>query len=130
MHSIGAVFAANCYAPQKYIKGWSWEIFWMTQAVWCWFLWPIIGAALTIPNLMAVLIEAPKSPMLFSFLLGLIYGVGGIAFNVSIRYIGFALTYAIAVGLSGVLGTLIPPLVRGQFGTILSKTGSATVVKI
>ena len=50
LHSVGAVFAANCYAPQKYIKRWSWEIFWMAQAVWCWFLWPIIGAALTIES--------------------------------------------------------------------------------
>lgn len=80
----------------------------MTQAVWCWFLWPIIGAALTIPDLKDVLVEAPKLPMLFSFLLGLAYGIGGIAFNISIRYIGFALTYAIAVGLSAILGTLAP----------------------
>ena len=128
MHSIGSVFAANCYAPQKYIKRWSWEVFWMTQAVWCWLLWPIIGAALTIPHLMAVLMEAPKSPMLFSFLLGLAYGVGGIAFNLSIRYIGFALTYAIAIGLSAILGTLVPPLVRGQFTKILAKPGAGVVM--
>jgi L-rhamnose-H+ transport protein len=122
------MFAANCYAPQKYIKHWSWEIFWMTQAAWCWFIWPIIGAALTIPNLLGVLTDAPKFPMLFSFLLGIVYGVGGTAFNISIRYIGFSLTYAIAVGLSGILGTLIPPLVRGQFGYILSKAGAEYVM--
>ena len=34
-HSAGAFLAANCYAPQKYIRRWSWEIFWMTQAAWC-----------------------------------------------------------------------------------------------
>ena len=43
-HSAGAMLAANCYAPQKYIRRWSWEIFWMIQAAWCWLLWPIIGA--------------------------------------------------------------------------------------
>ena len=51
--------------------------------------------------------------MLHSFLLGAAYGIGGTAFGISIRYIGFSLTYAIAVGLSSVLGTLIPPLVKG-----------------
>jgi L-rhamnose-H+ transport protein len=127
-HSIGAMFAANCYAPQKYIKGWSWETFWVSQAVWCWFLWPIIGAFLTIPNLIGVLSDAPKGPMLFSFLLGLLYGIGGMAFNVSIRYIGFSLTYAISIGLSSVLGTLVPPIVRGEMGILLSKSGSGYII--
>lgn len=126
-HGVGAFFAANCYAPQKYIKRWSWEIFWMVQAAFCWFLWPIIGAWLTIPDLGAVLAEAPKDRMLWSFLMGVAYGVGGTAFNVSIRYIGFSLTYSIAVGLSSVLGTLVPPLVRGQFGDIAAKVGSGWV---
>jgi len=124
-HTVGAGFAANCYSPQKYVKRWSWEIYWLAQASWCWLLWPIIGALLTIPHLSQVLAEAPKDRMLLSFLFGVAYGVGGMAFNVSIRYIGFALTYSIAVGLSSILGTLVPPLVHGQFHEILSRTGSS-----
>ena len=127
-HAVGALLAANCYAPQKYIKGWAWEIFWMTQAAWCWLLWPIIGAFLTIPNLLLVLTSAPPERMLFAFLMGVAYGVGGTAFNISIRYIGFALTYSIAVGLSSILGTLVPPLVRGQVATILHRPGSPWVL--
>jgi L-rhamnose-H+ transport protein len=127
-HATGAVLAANCYAPQKYIRKWPWEIFWMTQAAWCWLLWPIIGALATIPHLATVLAEAPTDRMLFAFLMGVAYGVGGTAFNISIRYIGFALTYTIAVGLSSVLGTLIPPLVRGEFAGILHRAGSVWVL--
>ncbi len=128
LHSVGAACAANCYTPQKFIKHWSWEIFWLVQAAWCWLLWPIIGVVLTIPNFVLVLAEAPKLPMLISFLMGIAYGVGGTAFNISIRYIGFSLTYAIAVGLSSVLGTIIPPLVRGQLGLILAKPGAGFIV--
>lgn len=127
-HAVGAMFAANCYAPQKYIRRWSWETFWMTQAAWCWLIWPIVGAVCTIPHLGRVLAEAPKEAMLSSFLLGLVYGVGGTAFNVSIRYIGFALTYAIAIGLSSVLGTLVPLLLRGQLGETLAKPGAGWVM--
>ena len=127
-HSVGAMFAANCYAPQKYLKGWSWETFWIAQADWCWFLWHIIGAAITIPNLFTVLSTAPTSPMFLSFLLGMFYGIGGTAFNISIRYIGFSLTYSISIGLSTVIGTLIPPLVRGDLMQILSKPGSEFIV--
>jgi L-rhamnose-H+ transport protein len=127
-HSIGAFFSANCYAPQKYIRRWSWEIFWMVQAAWCWFLWPIIGTICTIPHLWQVLAEAPRSAMLYAFLAGLAYGVGGTAFNISIRYIGFSLTYAVAVGLSAVLGTLVPPLIEGRIRSILQLPGAEWVV--
>ncbi len=127
-HAVGAFLAANCYAPQKYLRRWSWEIFWMTQAAWCWLLWPIIGAIATIPHLSQVLIESPKLPMLYCCLIGIAYGVGGTAFNLSIRYIGFALTYAIAVGLSSVLGTLVTPLLQGKLGQILSKPGGGWVM--
>jgi L-rhamnose-H+ transport protein len=128
LHSAGALLSANCYAPQKGLRRWSWETFWITQAAWCWLLWPILGAMATIPNLWQVLVEAPKLPMLYSFLMSLAYGVGGTAFNISIRYIGFSLTYSIAVGLSSVLGTMVPPLVRGQLGEILSRQGSGVVL--
>ena len=128
MHAIGATFAATCYTPEKRVKGWSWQTYWITQASFCWFLLPIIGAALTIPQLATVLREAPKDAMLHSFLLGAAYGIGGTAFGISIRHIGFSLTYAVAVGLSSVLGTLIPPLVKGTLLTILNRPGAEWIV--
>ena len=128
LHGIGALFAATCYTPQKRIKGWSWQTYWLTQASFCWFLLPIIGAFLTIPDLIQVLREAPHEAMLKSFLLGAAYGIGGTAFGIAIRYIGFSLTYAIAVGLSSVLGTLIPPLVNGSLGDVMHKPGAQWVI--
>jgi len=128
LHAVGAFFAATCYTPQKRVKRWSWQTYWLTQASFCWFLLPIVGAALTIPSLAAVLHEAPRDAMLKSFLLGAAYGVGGTAFNVSLRYIGFSLTYAIAVGLSSVLGTLVPPLLNGTLLLTLSKPGADWVL--
>ena len=128
LHAIGAFFASICYTPQKRVNGWSWQSYWLVQASFCWFLLPLLGAWLTIPELGAVLREAPRSAMLTSFLLGAVYGIGGTAFGISIRYIGFSLTYAIAIGLSTVLGTLIPPLVKGTLGTILSQPGAGWIV--
>jgi L-rhamnose-H+ transport protein len=128
MHAVGATFAATCYTPEKRVRGWSWQTYWITQASFCWFLLPLLGAALTIPQLGAVLREAPKPAMLHSFLLGAAYGIGGTAFGISIRYIGFSLTYAIAVGLSSVLGTLIPPLVKGTLLATLHGPGAEWIV--
>jgi len=128
LHAVGATFAATCYTPEKRVKGWSWQTYWLTQAFFCWFLLPVLGAWLTIPQLGAVLAEAPKPAMTQAFLLGAAYGVGGTAFGISIRHIGFSLTYAIAVGLSSVLGTLIPPLCKGTLGATLSKPGAEWIV--
>ena len=127
-HGIGAVSAATCYTPQKQVKRWSWQTYWLTQAAFCWFLLPLAGAFLTIPDLWLVLTEAPRGAMLSSFLLGAAYGIGGTAFGISIRHIGFSLTYAIAVGLSSVLGTLLPPLVKGTLGATLHQPGASWIV--
>ena len=127
-HSIGAFLSANCYTPQKYIRRWSWEIFWMVQAAWCWLLWPILGEICTIPDLGGVLAGSPKLPMLVCFAMGMAYGVGGTAFNISIRYIGFSLTYSIAVGLSALTKTVVMPLVNGNMGEILAANGADWIV--
>ena len=68
--------------------------------------------------------QAPASAMQKSFFLGMAYGIGGTAFGIAIRYVGFSLTYAIAVGISCVLGTLLPPLVHGTLGDVLKSNGA------
>ena len=123
-HAIGASSAALCYTPQKKVVKWSWQTYWLAQAFVCWFLLPLVIAWLTIPELGQVLNEAPKDVMLKTFALGAAYGIGGTAFGIAIRYVGFSLTYAISVGISCVLGTLLPPLVRGELGKVLEGTGA------
>jgi len=128
LHAIGASCASLCYLPQKKATNWSWQTYWLAQAVVCWLLLPFIGAWLTIPHLGTVLSEAPKSAMINAFLLGLAYGVGGTAFGMAIRYVGYSLTYAIAVGISCVLGTLLPPIVSGKLMDILHSNGSGLII--
>jgi L-rhamnose-H+ transport protein len=104
-HAIGALSAAVCYVPQKKTRGWSWQSFWITQAAFCWFLLPILGAFLTVPNYLSVVREVDSAVLLRTFLLGAAYGIGGTAFGVAIRYVGFSITYAMAIGVSMVFGT-------------------------
>lgn len=104
-HAIGAMSAAFCYTPQKRVKGWSWQSFWLTQAAFCWFILPVIGAFLTVPGFLQAVHEVPNAVIMRTFLLGALYGVGGTAFGVAIRYVGFSITYAMAIGVSMVFGT-------------------------
>ena len=105
-HAIGSASSSSCYTPQKKTQQWSWEVYWVSQACFAWLILPILGAFLTIPNYLDVVASVPSSVMLKSFGLGALYGVGGLTFGLGIRYIGFSLNYAIAIGLSAALGTL------------------------
>lgn len=120
-HAVGAAAAACCYVPQKRVRGWSWQSYWLTQAAFCWLLLPIIGAFLTVPDFWEVVKAAPRSAMLNSFLLGAAYGIGGTAFGVAIRYVGFSITYAAAIGISTVVGTTYA-IAKG--GTSLAEAGA------
>jgi L-rhamnose-H+ transport protein len=33
LHAVGATFAATCYTPEKRVRGWSWQSYWLTQAL-------------------------------------------------------------------------------------------------
>lgn len=108
LHSIGAFSSSSCYTPQKQTKLWAWEVYWIAQATCAWLVLPILVAFLTIPNYVEVLRSTESLVMGKSFSLGVLYGVGGLSFGLGIRYIGFSLNYAIAIGISAGLGTLLP----------------------
>jgi L-rhamnose-H+ transport protein len=126
--SIGGCSSALCYTPQKRTRCWSWQTYWLAQALVCWFILPWFCAWLTTPQLMAVLAEAPLRVIVHTTLLGALFGVGGTAFGIAIRYIGFSLTYAIAIGISCVLGTLFTPLVSGQLAALFDRRGTGWVL--
>lgn len=114
--------------PQRGTRRWSWQTYWLMQAAVCWLILPVVVALITIPQLGQVLREAPAGAMRNAFVLGALYGIGGTAFGMAIRYVGFSLTYAISVGISCVLGTLLPPLYEGRLGGILSGNGGNVII--
>lgn len=127
-HAGGASCASVCYTPQKSAAQWSWQTYWLAQAVVCWLILPVVVAGITIPHLIEVLMEAPATAMYSSFILGAAYGIGGTAFGLAIRSVGFSLTYAISVGISCVLGTLLPPLVHGELASAFGRVGAGWLI--
>jgi len=53
---------------------------------------------------------------------------GGTAFGMAIRHVGISLTYAIAVGISCVLGTLVPPMVNGSIKALMHNPGISQII--
>lgn len=128
LHAVGAISASSCYTPQTKIKNWSWGTFWLVQALFAWILMPILLGWITVPGFFRNLQQAPSDVVLGAFLLGAIYGFGGMSFGLSIKHIGYSLTYTISIGISAVLGTLTPLLVYGGLTDYFTRPGSAIII--
>ncbi len=128
LHALGGIAAASCYISQKGASKWSFQSYWVIVSLTAWFLMPLIVSAITVPELMLVLQETPRDMALKVFLLGAAYGFGGMAFGVAIRHIGFSLTYAIAIGISAVFGTVVPAVLGGTLVSQFQKPGGLVVL--
>lgn len=114
LHALGGICASGCYLPFHRTKNWSWVSFWLVQAFFAWILVPLILGIATVPDFFSVLAAAPPGVALGAFLLGGLYGFGGMSFGLATRSIGYSLTYTISIGISAVLGTLIPLMLEGN----------------
>jgi len=128
LHALGGISASTCYLPSNGTKKWSWGTFWLVQAVFAWFIMPLIIGWITVPDFFQILSGAPRKPLITAFLLGAVYGFGGMSFGLSIKYIGYSLTYTIAIGLSAVIGTIIPLLVFGGLESHFTRPGGMIVL--
>jgi len=116
LHAIGGFAAGSFYAPLKQVRRWAWESFWLVMGLAAWLAAPWIVAWLTTPHLLDVLAESPWKAWRLCILFGLLWGMGNLTFGLSVRYLGMALGYAVALGFCMTFGTLIPPVYSGLFG--------------
>jgi L-rhamnose-H+ transport protein len=114
--AIGSVGQASSYVPIKKVKEWSWESFWLVQGTFAWLVFPIIGALFAVPaglTLVEVL-SAGGSDAGKAIGFGILWGVGGLTFGLSMRYLGVALGQSLALGTCAAFGTLLPALFAGR----------------
>jgi len=107
-HFIGGFASGSFYMPYKKVKGWSWESFWIVGGLFSWLIVPPIAAYLTIPGFADIISHAPASVLGSTFLMGLLWGIGGLTYGLGVRYLGVSLGSSIILGLCSVFGALIP----------------------
>jgi L-rhamnose-H+ transport protein len=115
--AVGSFGQASSYVPIKKVKNWAWECFWLTQGVFAWLLFPLSGALLAVPDgytLWGIIGMAGNSAVLKTIGFGVLWGIGGLTFGLSMRYLGVAMGQSIALGTCSAFGTLIPALIAGQ----------------
>ena len=58
----------------------------------------------------------------------MLWGVGGLTFGLTLRYLGIGLGYCLVLGISAVLGTLVPPLFSGELFNIVKTTSGQVLL--
>ena len=127
--AIGAFCQSSCYVPINKIKDWSWESYWIIQGVFAWLVLPFLGAILAVPageSLFGLFASAPSSSLWMTILFGVLWGVGGLTFGLSMRYLGVALGQSIALGTCAGLGTIMGPVLLNIFFPELDALKSLT----
>ena len=122
LHALGGLAAGSFYIPFKKVRDWAWESYWLVNGISAWILMPWLITYVTVPNLVEVLRGAPAGSSAACYLFGILWGVGGLTFGLTMRYLGMSLGYALALGNTAAIGTIIPPLYLGTFGILVSKT--------
>lgn len=130
--AAGAFCQSSSYVPINRIRSWSWESYWLVQGVFAWLVFPLLGALLAVPHggsLIGLYASFPKESLL-TILFGMLWGVGGLTFGLSMRYLGVALGQSIALGTCAGLGTILTPLFLGRPGDLTASVICGVVVTL
>ncbi|HWW27594.1 MAG TPA: L-rhamnose/proton symporter RhaT, partial [Caulobacter sp.] len=127
-HWLGGLASASFYVPYRGVKRWSWEIFWLTGGLFSWLIAPWFFAAVQTRDLLGVMHQVPGNVAGLCVLFGVLWGFGGLTYGLTMRYLGLSLGMAVVLGLCTVFGTLIPPIVQGDFAEKLLATASGRIV--
>ena len=127
-HFIGGGAAASFYLPFKKVKGWAWESYWLISGIAAWILMPLLMGFLFIPNLFNVIAASPGQSLIWTFIFGLLWGIGGLTFGLSMRYLGISLGYAVVLGFTAAFGTVIPPVVDGTFVNLFTTNSGIAIL--
>lgn len=134
--AIGAFCQSSSYVPINKIKKWSWESYWLVQGIFAYALLPFLGALLAVPSghsIWQLFAEAPSFNLWMTVFFGMLWGIGGLTFGLSMRYLGVALGQSIALGTCAGLGTIMGPVLLQIFfpeSDPLSKLTYAVIIGV
>lgn len=133
--AVGAFCQSSSYVPINKIKSWSWESYWLVQGVFAWLVFPFIGAWLSVSGIgsfgdLLALMQADASSTWLTILFGALWGVGGLTFGLSMRYLGVALGQSIALGTCSALGAILGPVFTGHAADLTSAVIIGVVVTL
>lgn len=135
-HFIGGFASGSFYMPFKKVKGWHWESYWIIGGLFSWLIVPPLAAYLTIPGFSEIIATTGPGVIGYTYLFGVLWGIGGLTYGLGVRYLGVSLGSSIILGLCMVFGAIIPAVyydfnaVAGKdtFSAMLSSSWGQTVL--
>jgi L-rhamnose-H+ transport protein len=127
-HWLGGLASGSFYVPYRRVRVWAWETYWLVGGFFSWILAPWILALWMTSDLIRVLGEVPSRSLFWAYAFGVLWGLGGLTFGLTMRYLGMSLGMAVALGYTAAFGTLMPPIFRGQFATEVLGTSSGLTI--
>ncbi len=127
--ALGSMGQSSSYVPINKIKEWSWENFWLMQGIFAWLVFPLLGALISssFPDLIEIY-STNSSAAWQSVGYGVLWGIGGLTFGLSMRYLGIAMGQSVALGTCAAFGTLIPAVMSGM--NLLSPEGLVLLLAV
>jgi L-rhamnose-H+ transport protein len=130
-HIVGAACAASFYAPIEKVKKWSWETTWAIAGLFSWILLPIGVSLFLLPDFHGFYASMGAPLLLKVALFGAMWGVGNVSYGLTMRHLGMSLGIGVAIGVTLVVGTLVPPVMHGQFAMLFTtRSGLLTLAGI
>lgn len=114
-HFLGGFASGSFYIPYKKVRFWSWESYWIVGGLFSWLIIPPLAAWLTIPGFSEIISHAEPTTLGFTFLMGVLWGIGGLTYGLGIRYLGMSLGNSVILGYCAVFGALIPTIYYNYF---------------
>ena len=127
-HSLGGASSGSWYMPYNLVKQWRWEIYWIVGGLFSWAIMPYIATVLTSPGWQDILSATDSSTIRLTYILGVLWGIGGLTYGLGIRYLGMSLGNSVLLGITSLVGSLGLPILRdvGSLGEILPAGDSFT----
>ena len=129
-HWLGGLASGSFYVPFRRVRNWSWETYWLVGGFFSWIIAPWFLAFVMTRDVAQVLREAPASSLFWTYTFGVLWGLGGLTFGLTMRYLGLSLGMAVALGYTAAFGTLMPPIFRGEFKSEVLGTHSGQIILV
>ena len=129
-HWLGGLASGSFYVPYRFVRKWSWEVYWLVGGFFSWILAPWILASINTNDLLAVISSAPLKSLGWAYFWGAMWGLGGLTFGLTMRYLGMSLGMGVALGYCAAFGTLMPPIFHGEFMPKILGTTSGQVILV
>src|SRR5262249_11853766 len=113
-HWLGGFASGTFYLPFRRVNAWAWETYWLVGGVFSWIVVPWVMGLFASKELLQILHETPPTTLFWTYFFGVLWGLGGLTFGLTMRYLGMSLGMAMVLGYTATFGTLVPPIFRGE----------------